>query len=75
MVAFKTGTRSSRRRLRSQLVSATALATPRYSASALDQEMVGWRFEDQEMRLSPVKMQYPDVDLRESGQPPQSASE
>ncbi|KAJ0485915.1 hypothetical protein HanLR1_Chr14g0536141 [Helianthus annuus] len=48
---------------------------PRYSASVLDREIVGWRFEDHEMMLSPVKMQYPEVDRLESGQPPQSASE
>ena len=47
----------------------------RYSASALDRETVVYRFEDHEMREPPKKTQKPDVDLRVSGQPAQSASE
>nr|GFA55974.1 hypothetical protein [Tanacetum cinerariifolium] len=43
---------SSQRRLRSQAVSATALATPRYSASALEREIVCWRIEDQDRRAT-----------------------
>ncbi|KAI3714847.1 hypothetical protein L6452_21807 [Arctium lappa] len=44
---------SSRRRFRSQHISATTLATPRYSASALEREMVDCLLEDHEIRLSP----------------------
>ena len=43
------------RSCRSQEASATPLATARYSASALDCETVGWRLDDQEMRLPPRK--------------------
>ena len=46
---------SSYRSCRSQEASATPLATARYSASALDRETVGWRLDDQEMRLPPRK--------------------
>ena len=55
-------------------VSATALATPLYSASALDRETVGCRLADQEIRLSPKKTQKPDVERLVVGQPAQSAS-
>lgn len=58
-----------------QLVSATAFATPRYSASALEQETTPWRLEDHKIRLSPKNVQYPDVDLRVDPPPPQSTSE
>jgi len=44
---------SSNRSCRSQVASATALATARYSASALERDTVASRFYDQEMRLSP----------------------
>ena len=54
--------------------SVTALATPRYSASALERDTVAWRLEDQETRASPRKTQKPDVERRVSGQPAQSAS-
>ncbi|GAA0185126.1 hypothetical protein LIER_32414 [Lithospermum erythrorhizon] len=47
----------------------TTLATPRYSASALDWDIMAWRLEDQDIRLSPRNRQKPDVDLRVSGQP------
>jgi hypothetical protein len=53
---------------------ATALATLRCSASALDREIVVWRLEDHETRQSLWNMQKPDVDHRVSGQPAQSAS-
>jgi hypothetical protein len=42
---------------RSQAHSAAALATPRYSASALDRDTVGWRLLDHETRDAPRKMQ------------------
>ena len=42
-------------KLPQQEASATPLATARYSASALERETVGWRLEDQEMRLPPRK--------------------
>jgi hypothetical protein len=45
-----------------------ALATARYSASALDRETTLWRLEDQETRLSPMKTAYPEVDRRVSRQ-------
>jgi hypothetical protein len=35
--------------------SATPLATARYSASALERETTGWRFDDQDTRLPPKK--------------------
>jgi hypothetical protein len=40
---------------RSQDVSATPLATARYSASALEREITGCRLDDQEIRLPPRK--------------------
>jgi len=43
------------RSCRSQEASATPLATARYSSSALDQETLGWRLDDQETRLPPRK--------------------
>ena len=73
-VALRTGQCSSNKRLRIQQDSETTLATPLYSASALDRERVGCRFDDQEIKLSPKNTQYPDVERRVSGQPPQSAS-
>nr|GEV13402.1 cytochrome P450 734A1-like [Tanacetum cinerariifolium] len=73
-VAVKRGVWSSRRRLRIQDVSATAFATPRYSASTLDRDNVSWRFEDHVRRLSPKKTQYPEIDRRVAGQPAQLAS-
>lgn len=42
---------------RSQVVSATALATSRYSPPALDREMEALRLEDQETREEPKKTQ------------------
>jgi hypothetical protein len=54
-VALFVGRRSSPRSWQSQQVSETALATALYSASALDQETVGCRLEDQATRLSPRK--------------------
>ncbi|KAL0846697.1 hypothetical protein Bca101_019943 [Brassica carinata] len=56
-VAVVMGHLRSRRRFLIQQVSATTLATPLYSASALERETVSWRFEDQDMRLLPKKMQ------------------
>ncbi|MCI13702.1 hypothetical protein A2U01_0034822, partial [Trifolium medium] len=44
-------------RLRSQHDSETTLATLRYSASALDCDSVGWRLDDQDIKLSPRKAQ------------------
>lgn len=41
------------RRLHTQVVSTTALATTLYTASALDREVVACRLDDQETRLSP----------------------
>jgi len=40
---------------RSQEASAMPLATTRYSASALEREMTGWRLDDQDTRLPPRK--------------------
>ncbi|KAL4569172.1 hypothetical protein LXL04_024806 [Taraxacum kok-saghyz] len=56
-VALMRGTWSSSSKFLIQLVSAVALATPLYSASALERETVGWRLEDHETRLSPRKTQ------------------
>jgi hypothetical protein len=61
--------------LRSQEALTTALATARYSASALERETIACCLEDQEIRLALRNTAYPDVDLRVSGQPAQSASE
>ena len=55
----------------SQAVVAMAL----YSASAEDRETVACFLDFQEIRESPRKMQNPVTDLRESGQPAQSASQ
>ncbi|GKG06848.1 hypothetical protein Tco_0329817, partial [Tanacetum coccineum] len=74
-VAERRGTCNSRKRLRTQAVSATALATPRYSASVLEREVTCCRLEDHEMRLSPRKTQYPEVEHLVEGHPAQSASE
>lgn len=73
--ALESRRRSSRSRFLSQQVSTTAFATPRYSASALERETTFCRLEDHEIRLYPRKTQYQDVDRRDEGQPPQSASE
>ena len=75
MVEVSRGLPNSPRRGRSHEHSATVLATPRYSASALDRETVVCRLEDHETRASPRKMQKPEVERRVSGQPAQSASE
>jgi hypothetical protein len=48
---------SSKSRLRNQQDSDTILATPRYSASALERDSVGCRLEDHESRLSPRNTQ------------------
>jgi hypothetical protein len=66
---------SSLRSYRSHVLSATAFATPRYSASALDRETVVCRFDDHERRESPMNTQNPEVEHRVSGHPAQSASE
>jgi hypothetical protein len=55
--------------------SATTSATDRYSALALNRDIVGWRLEDQEMSESLRKTQKPDIERRVFGQPAQSASE
>lgn len=55
--------------------SAVALATARYSALALNRDTVGWRLDDHDIKESPRKMQYPDVERRVFGHPAQSASE
>jgi hypothetical protein len=55
--------------------SAVAFFTARYSASALDLDTVGWRFDDHDTRELPRYTQKPDVERLVSGQPPQSASE
>jgi len=47
------GVCSSDNNWRNQEASATALATARYSASALERETVFWRLEDQEIKVSP----------------------
>ena len=60
---------------RSQQHSAATLATPLYSASALDLETTGWRLDDHDTNESPRNTQNPDVERRVSGQPAQSASE
>lgn len=54
--------------------SATAFATPRYSASVLERDTMVWRFDDHEINESPRKTQNPKVEHLVSGQPPQSAS-
>jgi hypothetical protein len=70
------GTRwSSLSNWRSQTHSATAFATPRYSASALDLEIVACHLDDHDIKLAPKKTQYPEVDRLVSGHPAQSASE
>jgi hypothetical protein len=60
---------------RSHVHSATALATARYSASALERETVGCRFDDHDTSESPTNTQKADVERRVSGHPAQSASE
>jgi hypothetical protein len=55
--------------------SVAAFATARYSASALDRDTVGCRFEDHETSESPRKTQKLKVERLVSGQPAQSASE
>jgi hypothetical protein len=40
-----------------------------YSDSVLDRETVGCFLEHQEIKFCPKKTQYPEVDLRSSGQP------
>ena len=42
--------------------------------AALERETVVWRLDDQEIKLPPKKTAYPEVDLRVSGHPAQSAS-
>ncbi|KAJ9558273.1 hypothetical protein OSB04_012887 [Centaurea solstitialis] len=74
-VARERGQYNSSRRFRNQAVSATTLAIPRYSASALERETTCCRLEDQETRLSPRYTQNPEVDRRVVGHPAQSASE
>ena len=56
-VVVRIGQWCSRSKFRTQQVSETTLATPRYSASALDLETVGCCLADQEIRLSPKKTQ------------------
>jgi len=73
-VALWIGKWSSKRRLRSQQDSETTFATPLYSGSALDRDKVGWCLLDQEIKLSPRKTQYPEVDRLVSGHPPQLVS-
>jgi hypothetical protein len=75
IVADESGQPSSPRRERSHEHSATAFATPWYSASALERETVVCRFEDHETRASPRKMQNPEVERLVSGHPARSASE
>jgi hypothetical protein len=41
---------------------AMTCTTARYSASALERETVLWRFEDQDIKLSPRKTQKPEVE-------------
>ena len=55
--------------------SAAALATARYSASALDHDTVGCRLDDHDTKESPRNTQKPDIERRVSGHPAQSASE
>lgn len=57
------------RKLRTHHVSATALATPRYSASTLGDEMTPCRLDEQEMTLSPKNTQYQEVEWRETRHP------
>jgi hypothetical protein len=59
----------------SQVSLAVALARASYLALVLERETVGCFLECQERRLGPRKVQKPEVDLRSSGQPAQSASE
>lgn len=54
--------------------SETTLATHRYFASALDRDNVGCCLADQEIRLLLRYTHNPNVELRVSGYPPQSAS-
>ena len=46
-----------------------------YSASVEDFAIVLYFLEPQATRLQPINMQKPDVDLRSSSEPPQSASQ
>lgn len=54
---------------------AKGLAMALYSASALERDTVGWRFDDHDTSESPMKTQKPDVDRMVSGHLAQSASE
>lgn len=70
-VALDIGKWSSSNKLRIQQESETTLATPRYSTSALERDKVGCLLDNQEIKLSPRKTQYPEVDRLVSGHPPQ----
>ena len=69
MVEHCGGRWSSMSNCRNQTASVVALAMPLYSASALEQETVFYRLEDQLTRSAPRKTAKPEVDLRESGHP------
>ena len=58
----------------SQRTSAIACAVARYSASAIDQEIVDCFFGNHEMTSLPKKVQYPEVERLVVEQPAQSAS-
>ncbi|MED6142516.1 hypothetical protein PIB30_114569, partial [Stylosanthes scabra] len=66
--------RSSRSQ-RIQRISAVVSARARYSASVLERAVRLCFLLRHEMRESPRKMQYPVVERRSVGSPPQSASE
>jgi hypothetical protein len=57
------------------LTSAAVRANALYSDSAKDLETMVCFLEVHEIKLSPIKIVYPDVERLVSGQPAQSASE
>ena len=56
------------------MASFVACVWPIYSASQVERVTVGWRLDDQLIAPLPMLKTYPEVDLRVSGSPAQSAS-
>ncbi|KAJ9683175.1 hypothetical protein PVL29_002267 [Vitis rotundifolia] len=65
---------NSRRRCLNHMSSHVAKAIARYSASALDLATTSCFLLFQDIRLPPIKTQYPEVERLSVGEPAQSAS-